>query len=131
MDLAEWYSAGRWVGLLELIDNLPSACRLNEAVVNDPEAARDLAALSMDRPEGADPWSPRVSEYDLHATIQREILHAIKGLAAITVAAAGSKPGEQKPFPAPITEIDRAMEAMSRTWTEEFVQQFGFSKEDI
>lgn len=131
MDLAEWYAAGRWVGLLELIDNLPSACRLNEAVVNDPDAARELAALNMDRPEGADPWSPRVSEYDLHATIQREILHAIKGLASITIAAAGSKPGEQKPFPAPKTEIDRAMETMSRNWTEEFVQQFGFSAEDI
>ena len=130
MDLAEWYAAGRWVGLLELIDNLPTACRLNEAVANDPESAEVLARMSADRPAGGE-WSPRLSEFDLHATIQREILHAIKSLASITIAAAGSQPGEQKPFPAPVTEIDRAMEAMSRNWTEEFVQQFGFSKEDI
>ena len=118
------------MGLLELIDNLPTACRLNEAVANDPESAKYLAQMSMEKPEG-DAWAPRLSEFDLHATIQREILHAIKSLAAITVAAAGSKPGEQQPFPAPVTEIDRAMEAMSRSWTEEFVQQFGFSAEDI
>lgn len=131
MDLAEWYVAGRWVGLLELIDNLPTACRLNEAIANDPEAARELAALQMNRPDDADPYSPRVSEFDLNATISREILHTLKGLSAIMIAANGGKPGEQKPFPAPMTEIDRAMEALSRSWTEEFVQQFGFSAEDI
>lgn len=130
MDLADWYAAGRWVGLLELIDGLPTACRLNEAVANDPESAKYLAEMSLSRDE-SDTWSPRLSEYDLHATIQREILHAIKSLASITIAAAGSKPGEQAPFPAPVTEIDRAMEAMSRNWTEEFVQKFGFSAEDI
>ena len=130
MDIADWYAAGRWVALLELIDMLPTACRLNEAVANDPESAQYLAQLSLGRTDAGE-WSPRLSEYDLHATIQREILHAIKSLASITIAAAGSKPGEQKPFPAPVTEIDRAMETMSRNWTEEFVQQFGFSKEDI
>lgn len=131
MDLAEWYAAGRWVALLELIDMLPGACRFNEAVANDPVSARHLAELSMERPEGADPWAPRVSEFDLHATIQREILHAIKGLASITIAAAGSNPGEQRPFPAPKTEVDRAMEKLSREWTTDFVQQFGFSAEDV
>jgi len=119
------------VALLELIDMLPTACRLNEAIANDPASARLLAEMSDARSDDADPWSPRLSEYDLHATIQREILHAIKSLASITVAAAGSRPGEQTPFPAPVTEIDRAMKAMARDWTEDFVQQFGFSKEDL
>jgi len=113
--------------LLELIDNLPTACKLNEAIANDPEAAAQLA----EAPRSADPWSPRVSEFDLTATILREILHAIKGLRQVSIAAAGGKPGEEKPFPAPYTEIDRAIAAAERSWAEAFVGQFGFTADDI
>ena len=127
MDLADWYAAGRWVALLELIDNLPTACRLNEAIANDPEAAAQLAAA----PASADPWAPRVSEFDLQATILREILHALKGLKQVSIAAAGGKPGEEAPFPAPYTEIDRAIKAAERSWAEAFVGKFGFSPDDI
>ena len=127
MDLADWYAAGRWVALLDLIDNLPTACRLNEAIANDPEAAAELAAA----PKSDEPWSPRVSEFDLTATILREILHAIKALKQISAAAAGGKPGEEKPFPAPFTEIDRAIAAAERSWAEAFVGQFGFTADDI
>jgi len=127
VDLADWYAAGRWVALLELIDNLPTACRLNEAIANDPEAAAQLAAV----PPSADPWAPRVSEFDLQATILREILHALKGLKQVSIAAAGGKPGEEAPFPAPYTEIDRAIKAAERSWAEAFVGKFGFSPDDI
>ncbi len=131
MDLAEWYAAGRWVGLLELIDMLPTACRLNEAIANDPEMAVILAEQRMSRQDDADPWSPRLSEFNLNITVLREILHAVKGLRQVSVAAAGGKPGEETPFPAPYTETDRAVEAAERNWAEMFVQQFGFSPEDI
>ncbi|MFF1382768.1 hypothetical protein ACFVWT_04300 [Arthrobacter sp. NPDC058288] len=131
MDLAEWFRAKRWVALLELIDNLPTACRLNEAIANDPEAAAHLAELRLSKPEDADPWSPRISEFDLNITMLREILHAIKGLRQVSIAAAGGKPGEEKPFPAPYTEIDRAIESAERNWAELFVQQFGFKSDDI
>lgn len=131
MDLAEWYAAGRWVGLLELIDNLPTACRLNEAIANDPEAAATLAELRLNAPDDADPWSPKISEFDLTATMLREILHAIKGLRQVSIAAAGGKPGEEKPFPAPFTEIDRAIAAAERGWAEAFVGRFGFTPDDI
>lgn len=131
MDLAEWYAAGRWDGLLDLIDNLPTACRLNEAIANDPEAAKHLAELRLQKPEDADPWSPRISEFDLNITMLREILHAIKGLRQVSIAAAGGKPGEEKPFPAPYTEIDRAIAAAERDWAEMFVGQFGFTPDDI
>lgn len=127
MDLAEWYAGKRWLALLELIDNLPTACRLNEAIANDPEAAAHLA----DAPRSADPWSPRVSEFDLNATMLREILHAIKALKQVSIAVAGGKPGDEKPFPMPFTEIDRAIAAAERSWAEAFVGQFGFSPDDI
>jgi len=131
VDLAEWYAGKRWVGLLELIDNLPTACRLNEAIANDPEAAKHLAEIRLSRADDAEDWAPRISEFDLTATMLREILHAIKGLRQVSIAAAGGKPGEEKPFPAPYTEIDRAIRAAERSWAEAFVGQFGFTPDDI
>lgn len=127
MDLAGWYAAGRWVALLELIDGLPTACRLNEAIVNDPEAA----AVIANTPKSSDEWAPRVSEFDLHAHLSREVLHAVKGLGQILIATAGGKPGELRPFPAPVTEVEKAIEAIERQWAENFVGQFGFDPTDI
>lgn len=127
MDLAEWYAGGRWVSLLDLIDGLPTACRLNEAIVNDPEAA----AVIANTPKSTSEWSPRVSEFDLTAHLLREILHATKANGQISIAAAGGKPGDLKPFPAPVTEVERAIEAVEREWAESFVEQFGFDASDI
>ena len=127
MDLAEYYAAGRWVALLDFIDGLPSACRLNEAIVNDKEAAEQIAAM----PKPDEEWAPSVSEYDLQAHLLREILQANKALIQVTIAAAGGKPGADKPFPAPRTEIDRAIAALERQWAESFVGKFGFDASDI
>jgi len=127
VDLAEYYAAGRWVALLDFIDGLPSACRLNEAIVNDKEAAAQIAAM----PKPDEEWAPSVSEYDLTAHLLREILHSIKSLRQVSVAAAGGKPGAEKPFPAPRTEIDRAIAALEREWAESFVGKFGFDANDI
>jgi hypothetical protein len=127
VDLAEWYAAGRWVALLDLIDGLPTASRLNEAIVNDPEAAAAIANM----PKSSEEWSPRVSEFDLNAHLLREILHAVKSNGQISIAAAGGKPGELKPFPVPVTEVERAIEAIERQWAESFVGQFGFDATDI
>ena len=127
MDLAEYYAAGRWVALLDYIDGLPSACRLNEAIVNDKEAAAQIAAM----PKSDEEWAPSVSEYDLTAHLLREILHSIKSLRQVSVAAAGGNPGTDKPFPAPRTEIDRAIAALEREWAESFVGKFGFDATDI
>jgi hypothetical protein len=127
VDLAEWYAAGRWVALLDLIDGLPTACRLNEAIVNDPDAAKAIANM----PKSSVEWSPRVAEFDLHAHLLREVLHAVKGNGQIAIATAGGKPGELKPFPAPRTEVERAIEVIERDWAESFVGQFGFDPKDI
>ena len=127
VDLAEWYAQGRWVGLLDLIDGLPGASRLNEAIVNDEEYAAHIARM----PKPDSDWAPRVAEFDLHAHLMREILHALKGLKQVTVAAAGGKPGEVKPFPGPRTQIERALADANRQWVESFVGQFGFDSSDI
>lgn len=131
MDLAEWYAGRRWVALLELIDMLPAACRLNEAIANDPETAKHLAAMKRQDDTTKSDWAPRVSEFDLHAVLMREILHAIKGLRQVSIAAAGGTPDAEAPFPGPRTALDKAIEQAERDWAVGFVQQFGFDPEDI
>lgn len=129
MDLAEWYAAGRWVGLLDLIDNLPTASRLNEAIVNDPEAAKAIAEAQHGRE--SEPYAPRTAEWDLTATLLSEVVNGLQVLTAATIKAAGGKPGSIKPFPIPRTKIQAAMKAAEREWAEDFIQQLGFSPEDI
>lgn len=129
VDLAEWYAAGRWVALLDYIDMLPSACRLNEAIVNDPEAAKAIADAQQGKE--SEPYAPRTAEWDLTATLLSEIVNGLQVLTAATIKVNGGKPGNIKPFPTPRTKIQAAMKAAEREWAEEFVQQLGFSPEDI
>lgn len=127
MDLAQWYAAGRWVALLDYIDMLPSASRLNEAISNDPERARELAQL----PESTEKWTPRVSEYNLYAIIGREILAELSTLRATLVAVNGGKPKPSKPFPAPLTEIDRARASLETEFVEDLAGLLGYSPDDL
>jgi len=129
VDLAAWYAAGRWVALLDYIDGLPAACRLNEAIANDPEAAKAIAAAHQGKE--SDPWAPRTSEWDLTATLLSDIANGIKVLTAATIKSGGGKPGDVKPFPTPKTEIQAAMKAAEREWAVQFAGQFGFSAEDL
>ena len=115
------------MALLDYIDGLPSACRLNEAIVNDKETAAELAAL----PKPDEEWAPRVSEFGLTEHMLRELIHEVKQLRQATIAVAGGKPGQERPFPAPRTEIDRAIAALEREWAESFVGRFGFDASDI
>lgn len=127
MDLDEYYRAGRWVALLELIDMLPAACRLNEAIANDPSVARDLAAL----PAPKDPWAPKVSEFDLTAVLLREILGSLSSIQQTQVAAAGGNPKPQKPFPGPRTEIDRAKAELEREFVVDIGSLLGFEESEL
>lgn len=127
MDLDELYSEGRHVALLEYIDMLPSACRLNEAILNDPERAREIAKL----PKPKEPWSPRISEYDLAAVMRREFISAINSVQQTVVASVGGKPKPVKPFPVPRTELDRAREAEDKQFTLDIIGMFGFSETDL
>lgn len=127
MDLAEWYAAGRWVALLEYIDMLPSASRLNEAISNDPERARELAS----QPVSTEKWTPRVSEYGLMAIMGREVLAELSALRGTLVAVNGGTPKQSKPFPAPVTEIDRARAALETEFVEELAGLFGFTPDDL
>lgn len=130
MDLDEWYSAGRWVALIEFIDMLPGACRLNEAIVNDPEQAEFMARRP--KPETAEEWAPRVAEFQLIHHMMRDAISELKRIGQVSTAQLTGKPQPvEKPFPLPRTAVDAAIAAHEREWAEDFVAQFGFDSNDI
>lgn len=137
MDLAAWWRARRWVGLLELLDMLPEASLLNEAIHNDPEQAQIIAEHIEEQKRAAEaagehrPWSPRLSQYDLHANLLRDLIQATLGLRAAVIASGGGKPGQTPEYPAPITEVDKATARLERAWARSVLSQFGFDPEDF
>lgn len=117
----------RWVALLEYIDMLPTASRFNEALANDPELADELAM----RPKPKEPWSPRVSEYDLNATMLAHLLSISQGIQQAIIASAGGRPKAPKPFPAPYTEVDKARKRAEQKFATDIAVLFGFEESDL
>lgn len=132
VDLRLWWRERRFRALLDLIDQLPAASRLSEAIQNDPEHAELIArAREETADEDREPWSPRVSEYDLHAHLMRDVIQAVIGVRTAVIAAAGGKPRSTPAYPAPVTEVDKATARLERAWAHGVLQQFGFDPEDF
>ena len=127
MDLAEWVTARRYGALLDLIDQLPSASRYSEAVSLHPEYAKQLANM----PEPDEPWAPRQAEFGLTEHLLTNISDQLQVLTVVTLKAAGAKPGEPKPMPRPKSAIEEARKQAEQEWARGFIQQFGFSPDDI
>lgn len=117
-DLAQWWRARRWKALLDLIDQLPDASRFNEAILNDPEVVAE--AVARESGEGPE-WAPRISEFDLHATLLRDVIHALQGVQAAVIASAGGKPPKVKPYPAPRTAVDEARQRALQMWADDLI----------
>ena len=127
-DLGDWLRSERWSALVDLIDQLPSACRLNEAIAQDDEAADELVAI-MDESVGEGPdWSPRVAEFDLTNTMLAELIDQVKLLGQTIIAANGGSAKKIRPFPKPKTAIDRARERRDLNTFREFDAMFGFRR---
>jgi len=120
VDLAAWWRARRWKALLELIDELPAASRFNEAVLNDREFAEAVVAQEAgDRPG----WAPRVSEFDLHATLLRDVIQALQGVQAAVIVASGNKPPKIIPYPAPRTVLEEVREEALQQWADDLISR--------
>lgn len=132
VDLAEWVVAGRWEALLELIDQLPAACRLNEAIAQDEEAAESLLELQeASGGAGRAEWSPRVSEFDLTNSLLVSLINEVKTLRLSGQAMAGAKPKKEDPFPTPRTALERVRARLEMEAAKELSFAFGFSEEDF
>lgn len=125
MDLAAWVAEGRYVGLLELIDMLPSACRLKEAIAQDEEAAEYILSLPENEGEG-EPWSPPVAEFNLTNSLLTALINEVKMLRQSGQAVAGGKPKSEKPFPTPRTAVDRVRERHEAEWASDTLKLLGF-----
>lgn len=128
MDLAQWVADGRWEALLELIDQLPSASRLNEAIAQDDEAADELVKFSDQDDAERSAWSPRVAEFNLSNMLMVSLINEIKLLSQTVIASGGGKPKKVQPFPTPKTAIDRARERQDLNLFREMQAMFGFGK---
>ena len=113
--------------LLDYIDQLPTNSRLNEAIVNDPSLARQLAM----RPKPKDPWSPRITEYDLHAMMTAQMISILQGIQGAVIASGGGKPKKPKPFPSPVTAVDKARKEYETEFALEIASMVGFSESDL
>lgn len=115
----------RWEALEDYIGQLPTASRFHEAYMNDPEIAEMLAGQEASEQK----WHPRLSEFDLHATLQREILEVMKGVRSAIVVGNGGRPGTNKPFPGPVTEVDRVRKRQDDQFLEDIMTLAGFDPE--
>lgn len=128
MDLAQWVADGRWEALLELIDQLPSACRFNEAIAQDDDAADELVKFSDQDDSERPAWSPRVAEFNLSNMLMVSLINEIKMLSQTVIASGGGNPKKVQPFPTPKTAIDRARERQDLNLFREMQSMFGFGK---
>lgn len=107
------------MALLELIDQLPSASRFNEAVLNDLEFARVVVA--QESGDDASAWAPKISEFDLHAMLLRDVIQALQGVQVAVIAASGNKPPKMQSYPGPRTALDEAREELLQEWADDLI----------
>lgn len=127
-DLGDWLRSERWSALVDLIDQLPSACRVNEAIAQDDEAADELVAMLDDSESEGPDWSPRVAEFDLTNTMLAQLINEVKLLGQTIIASNGGKAKKIKPFPTPRTAIDRARERQDTDMFYRMQAKFGFGR---
>lgn len=76
--------------------------------------------MLAERPESAEPWTPKIRDWDLNATLLREIREAVVGL---TVATVGKKAaGKIPPFPLPRTGVDQARRELDEEFADQIIR---------
>lgn len=128
----EWFRQRRWSHLLDLIDNLPSNSRYREAYLNDPEAAEQIARDQLEREQAgttdnADNSNLPLSEFGLSEQLLAQIIDLLQSLQATTISAAGGKPKKPKPFPRPVTAVDKAKKRLNKQAAHDVLSLFGVS----
>lgn len=121
--LREWLAdRSRWGEILDLIDQLPSASRTKEALLNHPEYAQAIADAAGE--ETATKWSPPISEWTTDTAIQAAVFDRLGQLVDVVVGALGSK-SKSQPFPRPVTEVDRIEIRARHEAAEDLIAMFG------
>lgn len=107
---------------MDLFHELPKASRTWEAVMNDPELARQILEAQnrdgrldpdaddefADEVDSTPGWQPQYREYDLHAKQLGDIINALAGLNQSVIATGGGKARKVNPYPTPATALPQA-----------------------
>lgn len=115
MDLSELVASNRVVALLDLVDQLPAASRLNEAIASDPEQAEAIARRVLDEDDDDEAHPSQAEWTPLH--------EAVATLIDITVAANAGKDDKPWSYPRPRSLVAEARDRIVSESRDDFLSE--------
>lgn len=105
---------------------LPGASRFAEAKLNDPQIAMIIARAEREKQlEGKqESWTPKYSEWDLHAQLLKEVRESVYSTRDHIVSALGQRPRRVPALPSPVTEVDHAKRRLEQQGQYEIITLF-------
>jgi hypothetical protein len=110
LDLADEWKSRRWRRLLNMIDQLPRDSFMQEAMADDEALAEHMLAQAPSERPPARRWS----EYGIQVELLAGIYDRLAEVPNAIAAANGAKPRKVKPYPRPVTAIERVRERRAR-----------------
>lgn len=126
VSLAVLIAERRLVELAELLGQLPQASRFWAALMDDEEYAEQIAEASQ-YADGDEPpsWAPAYRDYTALYQLVTQVHDAIGQVSYTVAAVQGAKPKKPKPFPRPVTAIERARSKADREMANGLLAKFG------
>lgn len=88
--------------ILDYLEHLPSTSAYHAALAEDEDLARQM----LDEPPPA-PRPPRLTEFSPEVQALAEVRDLLSAVLAVLVKANGGKPHKPKPYPRPVTALQR------------------------
>ena len=110
LDLGTLWSLRQWRKLLNLIDQLPSNTKTNQAMANDEDYLRRVIAIHGALPEG--PQNPPLSAWSQESSLLAELIDEVRALKTITMKINSDK-GKSVPNPEPVLRPKSAYQKIS------------------
>lgn len=110
LDLADEWKSRRWRRLINLIDHLPRDSFMHEAMADDELLAEHM--LSSEPTEK--PPVRRWSEYGVQVELLAGIYDRLAEVPNAIAAANGAKPRKIRPYPRPVTAMERVRDRRAK-----------------
>lgn len=110
LDLADEWKSRRWRRLINLIDHLPRDSFMHEAMADDEELAEHMLASEPAEKPPVRRWS----EYGIQVELLAGIYDRLAEVPNAIAAANGAKPRKVKPYPRPVTAMERVRERRAK-----------------
>ncbi|TDD97646.1 hypothetical protein [Actinomadura rubrisoli] len=93
--------------ILDFLQHLPSTSAYSAALAEDEDLAKEL----LDEPDRA-PSPPRLTEFGPEVQALAEVRDLLASVLAVLVKANGGKPQKPKPYPRPVTALQKLKRRM-------------------